>query len=182
MTIKHQRQRIREAVATRLVCKTTAGARVFETRVIPFRRLELPALAVYALSESSEDQQSAPRELKRTLSLIIEAAVKSGDNVDDAMDMIALEVERAMHADETFGGLASDSVLASTDLEVFEEADQFVGLVKLQYEVTYYTAAPDAADVPMDDLQTISARTNLGGAQHEGDQAQDLVRFVEETP
>jgi hypothetical protein len=176
MTVKHQRQRIREAVAARLVCKTSAGDRVFETRVVPFRRLELPAIAVYALSESSEDQQSAPRELKRTLSLTIDAAVKSGDNVDDAMDAIALEVERAMHADETFGGLASDSVLASTDIEVFEEADQFVGLVKLQYEVTYYTAAPDAADVVLDDLESIYTETQLRNA---ADAVEDRITFEE---
>src|SRR3990170_40796 len=126
----HQRQVIREAAKAQLLGKTAAGPHVFETRKVPYKRLTLPAIAVYSGDESSTDQGSAPRELKRTLQLAIEAAVKEGANVDDSMDSIAEEIERAIHVDPTFGGKASDAVLSSTSLDVDEIADQPVGLVR----------------------------------------------------
>lgn len=159
----HQRQIIREAVKTALLNATAAADRVFETRIVPWRRLELPALAIYTLQEGAEDRSTAPRELTRTMQLAIEAAVKQSSNVDDAMDAISLEIEKVMHADETFGGVAGDSVLTSTELDVMEEADRPVGLVRLVYTVTYYTHAPEADDVALDDLETVHVTQQIGG-------------------
>ena len=46
----HQRQLIRHAVVAALkAAATSAGDRVFAARMVPFRRLELPAIAVYGL-------------------------------------------------------------------------------------------------------------------------------------
>lgn len=176
----HQRQQIREAVAAQLKgvapdFATSAQGRVYETRLVPFRRLELPAVAVYALEETSDDQRSAPREYKRTLQLAIEGAVKLTDNVDDALDALALELERAVDADPTFGDTASDSVLASTVLDIVEDSDRSVGVVRLQYSVTYYTYAPDAADHDFDELQTVDVKTRIGGvADPAEDKLEDL--------
>ena len=59
----HQRKAIRDAVVTALVAAaTSAGSRVFPTRVVPWRKTELPAVSVYALDEKSDDQQTALRE------------------------------------------------------------------------------------------------------------------------
>jgi hypothetical protein len=173
----HQRQVIREAARDALRGRTAAGARVYETRVVPLRKLELPAVSVYTLEEEVDPASSstAPRELKRTVDLAIEALVKQGDNVDDAIDAIALEIERAMHADPTLGGAASDSVLASTEIDVLEESDRVVGMARLVYSVTYYTWAPDSADVALPDLSTVGIRHDLGGAVHEDDEARDTI-------
>ena len=183
----HDRQQIREAVKAALIgahgdpvqYATAAGARVYETRVVPFRRLELPAVAVYSLSETSDDEETAPRVLKRSLQLVVEAAVQQGDNVDDALDAISAQIETAMHRDPTFGGVASDSTLSSTRLDVYEEGERITGVAVMQYAVTYYTAAPAAADVTLDDLETVGIQTSLGGAQAEADRAVDSVSFVE---
>lgn len=171
----HQRQVIREAVKAALLLKTAASDRVFETRLVPYKKMELPAVAVYTLEESVEpdSKTTAPRELTRTLKLAVEACVREGDNVDDAMDAITLDVERAMHADETFGGACGRSVLASTDLTVTEIGDQPVGLALLTYTITYYTFAPDAADVALNDFARANIRTNLSGTVNPANEAED---------
>lgn len=173
----HQRQLIREAVKAQLVGKTSAGARVYETRVVPWARMSLPVLAVYTLKESVDptSRASAPRELARSAELVVEGVVEAGENVDDALDELALEVERALHADPTFAGTASDSILASTDLEVGEEGGKPVGFFRLTYTVTFYTYAPEAADVPLQDFATADVRHELGGNVHPDNQAHDVV-------
>lgn len=180
----HQRQLIREAAAAALVAaNTAAGSRVYETRQIPHRKLELPAIAVYTLQESvdADSASTAPRWLIRQVQLLIEAIVKPGANVDDTLDAICLEIERAMHADETLGGTCWKSILSSTELDYFEEGDKEIGLAKLIYSVTYETQAPDADDVELDDLSTIAINYSLNGEQpDEDDQAQDLIENLEE--
>lgn len=174
----HQRQIIREAVKAQLLGKTAAGARVYETRLLPFRQLELPAIAVYTLEESVDpaSKSTAPRELTRTLQLAIEAVVKAATNVDDALDAIALEIEKAMDADPYFGGAAGESILASSQLGVGEEGNQPVGHLLLTYTVTYRTFAPDAADLPaLPDFSKAHAETSLGGVQASADRAVDDV-------
>jgi hypothetical protein len=180
----HQRQLIREAAKAALVGKTGAGARVYETRVVPFKRLELPAIAVYTLEENVDpaSRSTAPRELKRTVDLAIEAAVKQGENIDDALDAIALEIERALHADETLGGAASDSILSSTEIDVLEDGDRLVGVVTLVYSVTYYTDAPaaeDAAAGELVDLARVDVRHNLGGSVDVNDEARDRLEGLD---
>ena len=99
----HQRTRIRNATVSRLLGATAAGARVYPSRVVPFRKGDLPVLCVYTLDEVADDDGSAPRELTRALDLIIEGWVMPGLNVDVALDDLALEVETAMHADPYLG-------------------------------------------------------------------------------
>jgi hypothetical protein len=170
----HPRQLIREAVCAQLVAADTAAeSRVFETRIIPIRQPELPAIAVYTLEESVEESGSAPRELKRVLQLMVEGAA-TGADIDDTLDDLALEIERAMHSDETFGGTASDALMASTDVEILEQGQKLIGVVRIVYQVTYYTHAPEAADVPLDNFNTFDVHTSLSGDQAVADQAHDF--------
>lgn len=178
-TALHQRKTIRDAVVAALVAAdTAAGARCYPTRVVPWKRLTLPAISVYGLSESSDDKQSAPRELTRTMQLAVEAAVK-GANIDDALDALALEIERAMHADPSFGDVCSDCVLTGTELEAAVDGDEPVGFLRLTYRTTYFTDAPAAADVTVDDLSTVDAKTSLGGLQAVADQSEDKIEDLE---
>ena len=144
-----QRARIRHAVKAALFNTTEAGERVAATRYVSWRPHQLPALAIYTLEEdidpSSEDM--APRDLIRDLSLVIEAWAKPGEGVDDAMDLLSSQIESALHADPTFGGLVKDSILDSTTMDVSVGGDMTVGLVRLFYRVTYVTDAPEATDV-----------------------------------
>jgi hypothetical protein len=173
----HGRQAIRKAVVAALRNQTAAEERVKATRVWPWRSKDLPAIAVYTLSESvnPESAQTAPRELERTVELAIEAAVKLGEDVDDVLDGLALEIERAMHADWTLGDTAADSVLQSTDVTVVPDGDQDVGLLRIVYRVWYYTHAPEAEDVTLDSFTNANIRYDLGGEQHAENEAQDAL-------
>ncbi len=167
----HPRQRIREAVAAQLTGKTAAGNRVFPTRAVPLRRVELPALAVYTPSESVEpaSRQTAPRELRRVVQVVVEGVVNRAAGVDDALDALALEVETALHVDDSLGGAASDLLLLSSELDVFDDAAQTVGVVRLEFEATYYTLAPEPGE--LDEFKT-------AGVKH-GELAEDVVHVEE---
>lgn len=174
----HQRTVIRQAIVDRLqAANTAAGARVYPTRVLPLRKLELPAIAVYTLEEAvdRESVKTAPRELEREAPMVIEAMIAAESSsvpVDEAMDAIALEIETVMHADPYFGGAAGDSFLDSTSLEVIQEGDRLMGLVTMTYAVRYYTLAPEAPANVADFLR-VKATENLGGTVEEEAQAVD---------
>lgn len=173
----HQRQIIREAVKNALLNQTDAQARVYESRMAPHKKLGLPAIVVYTLSESVADNSktTAPRILERRLQLAIEVAVKATDNLDDVLDGLAEQIERAMHRDPTFANKASDVILASTEMELFEEQSERIGAMKLVYDVTYFTNAPDAADVTLDAFVTGDIKHNLNNAQEAANRANDRI-------
>ena len=178
----HLRQAIRAAVVAALVGQTPAGARVIGTRFVPWRPVELPGIGVYTLRERVEEdsRQTAPRELERRLELAIEACVKADEEIDDNLDALALSIERVLHADPTLGGLVSDLVLAQTEVDVLEGADQPIGVIRLVYEVWYFTGAPEAADVALDDLKTVDVHHDLSAGQELDDQAHDVVDHLDE--
>lgn len=172
----HPRQQIREAVKALLLGQTAAGSRVSETRVVTYRSAELPAISIYIPVESVEPEESrntAPRELTRTAQLVVEGVVQQVGNVDDALDALALQIETAMHADETLGGKTDDSILESTDVTLTEDGDRLVGVVRLVYSVEYRTFAPEA--VTLDDFNRAVVRYDKGGAVHEDNEAVDKV-------
>lgn len=154
----HPRQVIRHAVVDQLSGKTAAGTRVFPDRRVAFQRVELPALAVYVPTESVEitSRSTAPRELDRRAQVVVEALVQQAENVDDALDALALQVEDALHADWTLGGVASDLLLTSTETVVLDEGKQLIGVVRLEFEVRYYSEAVPAAT--LDDFKTADVR------------------------
>jgi hypothetical protein len=179
----HPRQLIREACKAQLIAAATAAAdRVTETRVVPHKRPKLPAIAVYMLAETVDPTSwgTAPRELKRFADLAIEAAAEAAADVDDALDNLALQIEAAIHKDETLGGKASDCVLASSEIDVLEEGQQLIGVVRLNFRVTYYTDAPAIADqAALQDLITADIRHNVGGALPAGNQGHDTLTGLE---
>lgn len=135
----HQREVIRKAVVELLKrSNTAAGDSVFPTRVVPWRNVELPGIAVYSLEESSQrEHERGP--LDRRVVLAIHAVVRLNESVDDALDELALQVEKAMAADQTLGGTAMISFLTETVMEVDESTARPVGAVRLSYEVRYFT-------------------------------------------
>jgi hypothetical protein len=180
----HPRTVIRTAIRDVLLGATSAAARVYKTRVLPLRKVELPAIAVYTLEEpvTADSINTAPRELTRQPAVTIEGWVKDTDGVDldDALDDLALEIETAMHADPYLGGAAGESILSDTVIEVVEIGDRLLGMIALTYDVTYRTLAPDApADEDMDDFVTVEATHDIGGAVHEDEVGVDLFTVEE---
>lgn len=191
----HQRKLIRAAVAAALTGTadarpTSAADRVFKARKVPYRRRELPAIAIYAKTEpvDPESKATAPRYLTRTLQLVVEIVDRVPENgsMEDRLDDLAEEVERAMDRDPTFGGTCKDSILASTDQDVYEfdgegrALEVPLGTSVLTYSIEYETPCPLEAE-GLGDFETAGIRTSLGGAQAPADQAHD-VATVETEP
>ncbi len=179
----HQRQLIREAAKTALVgispYNTAAQTRVYETRVVPWRRLELPAIAVYALDESISVNGSAPREFTRTLQLEVVGAVEAVSNVDDSLDSLAAQIETAMQADETLAGTCGDCILTATEIAVDADAQKPIGFIRMVYEVTYYTyATPGDSDLEI--FERANVRFKLENEIHEDNEAVDALEDINE--
>ncbi len=180
----HQRKTIRSAVRSAVDGATAADDRVFPTRVDPYRLKTLPAIGIYGLEESVDDDsaETYPRELTRRLSLVIEGWVAVGatpEPSDDLLDDLAEQIEAAMDADRFFGGAAADSILTDTTMERHTIGDRDMAMVALVYRITYRT---DALLVPtLDDFETVEATYNLGNEVDPGDEAVDDF-VVEETP
>lgn len=180
MPATHQRKVIRDAVAAALVAAgTSAGTRVFKTQVVPWHREQLPLIGIAALSEEVELEKAAPRELRRKLDLAVVGVVEATDAVDDALDALGLEIERAMHADQWFGGVCGNSQLAGVEISIDPDGKRPVGFIKLTYEITYFSGAPDADDVALTDLTTVDTKYALANEQLPADQAEDTVNGLE---
>lgn len=140
----HVRQQIRDAVATTLTSAVTlVSGRVYTTRVHPLNEALLPAISVYTGSETSERYNVGVTDINRELSLEIDVYVRESSTFDDDADAIAVQVEEAIAADFTIGGLAKSTVLTSTAIQFDGEADQILGVAKLTYAVRYVTALND---------------------------------------
>ena len=146
--MSHVRQQIREYFGTNLTGLTTTGSNVFESRVYPLDNTRLPALLIYTKSEASEPIViGTDRVMSRELSVVVEGYVKSTTNFDDTIDTISKEVEEAIAADRTLGGLAKDTYLESTEIEFNSEGEKPLGFVSLTFISNYYVKEknPDVA-------------------------------------
>ncbi len=144
----HVRQQIREYFGTTLTGLTTTGANVFESRVYTLQENTLPSLVIYTKSETSEPIViGVDRVMSRDLSVVIEGYVKATSNFDDTIDTISKEVEEAIAADRTLGGLAKDCYLESTEIEFNAEGEKPLGYVSLTFLTNYYVKEtnPDVA-------------------------------------
>lgn len=172
----HQRQVIRTKVKDLLVAGATVAAdRVFPSRILPLRALNLPAIAVYTNDDvvDPDSLQTSPRELTRELEVVIEGWVAAGavtdpavEQVDDLMDDLAEEIETIMHLDPYLGDTVSESILANTETEIVEEGARTLGLLLMTYSVTYRCLAP-VAPVLADDFKTVGAEHNVTGEKFE---------------
>ena len=146
--MSHVRQQIREYFGTNLTGLTTTGSNVYQSRVYPLDNTRLPALLIYTKSEASEPIViGTDRVMSRELSVVVEGYVKSTTNFDDTIDTISKEVEEAIAADRTLGGLAKDTYLESTEIEFNSEGEKPLGFVSLTFISNYYVKEknPDVA-------------------------------------
>ena len=145
----HLRKQIRDAVVARLTGLATTGARVHGGRTLPLSDNFSPTLFVYARAERSrtEAMGGAGRPLARQVKLVIHGYVSlAATDPEDTLDQIALEVERAMMAEETFGGLVVAIELSETDVNAeLDDQRRRLGEIRLTYDIDYSTAADDLA-------------------------------------
>lgn len=142
--MSHARKQIRDAFAAAVTGLPTTGARVYIGRVHPLADGHEPSLLIYTGPESVEAHaMGRPRPLLRTLTLHAHAVVSATDGVEDALDQIAAEVEAAIGADETLGGLALATLHTGSLPERDGEGRLIAGSRRLDFEVQYRTTDAD---------------------------------------
>ncbi len=143
----HARAKIVAAVVAALTGLPTTAGRVKAGRAAPMPVAQTPYLLVYGRREASAPltMGRAGRKLQRQLTLSVEAITVSALDNDGEIDAIAAEVEAALAADPTLGGLVQDLFLSATDLDATVEGETRTGRARLDYTVNYITvaAAPD---------------------------------------
>tara|TARA_R110001632_G_scaffold9645_2_gene36793 strand:- start:3167 stop:3610 length:444 start_codon:yes stop_codon:yes gene_type:complete len=134
----HLRKQLRDRAVADLTGLATTGSKIYASRVYPLTTANLPGLCVYTREESVEVTTiNSPRTLIRELALIVEGYAASTTVLDDTLDQIALEVEKALAADITLNNLAKTIKLQSVDAEYSDEGEQPVGIIRLTYAVEY---------------------------------------------
>jgi len=139
------RKDIREKVFDILSTPAITGvASVFKNRQARLAPEELPAIIIYTKSESAEISNVAPREYKRTMKMAVDVAKIDVSTVltDDFLDDAAEEIEQRLFQNETLDGLASDLFLSDTEIDFITDAENEIGLLRLTFDVIYYTKAP----------------------------------------
>lgn len=174
MTTVPHRKRVRDAVKARLTEKgglTDAVDRVFTSRNHRLFKKDLPAILVYVRSEQVADARPGDDDAPslRTLRLAIEGVAEAGDGVDDVddrLDVLAEQIEAALHRWSIPGLETARVSLNETEIQVDAEGDAPVGGVRLTYTVACRVARPliEEGEPPADVRLGIAPRI---GAAHE---------------
>lgn len=183
----HQRTLIRRAVVDILkAAGTECGDRIFRSRTRGLWPEELPGILIYPENEpTSGAKDTAPRELKRDLSLSIQIQVKGdteetaengGETADDLLDEICNQVEVALAANDTLttaehGQAAADCYLANTRFAHSADGDEPVLAAIMTWVVEYYTYMPDTAE--LDDFVTQHQAWDIATEEETGSPAAD---------
>ena len=142
--MSHVRQQIRDDIVTTLTGLTTTGSNVFRSRIFPLEETNLPALCIYTKSEASEyDTIGLPRSVNRVLDVAVEAYVKGVSNYDNTLDTIAVQVEEAIAADVTLGGVAKDAQITAFEADFAGDGEQPVAVGRFTVTVEYRTVEND---------------------------------------
>ena len=142
--MSHVRQQIRDDIVATLTGLATTGSNVFRSRIFPLEQTNLPALVIYSKSETSEyDTIGLPRSINRVLDVAVEAYVKGVSNYDNTLDTIAVEVEEAIAADVTLGGLAKDAQITAFEADFAGDGEQPVAVGRFTITVEYRTVEND---------------------------------------
>lgn len=183
----HERKLLRDAVAAQLVAAaTSAGSRVELSRMGPLKASELPAICVYTNSETVEEVSRAPRVLTRAVELEVEGWVEvdAGENVDDALDALALEIEEAMDTDPEHDSCALSSILTATEYGVSPKGAKPMGCVRLTYAVEY--ESPLRVEAAGENFDTANVKIEDVGAPegdlHATNQPEDNVTDIYQGP
>lgn len=147
----HLRKQIRDKLKTVLSGLSTTTTNVFGNRKEIMSETELPAVIIFndidQVAARTIGSQVAPhtRMEQRTISYKIQALAKQNAGLDDQLDQICLEVEKAISADIFLGGLTSDARLISTSHQFEESSDRPEGIAEMVWEFDTWVpnTAPD---------------------------------------
>lgn len=142
----HVRTGIRSALVAVLTGLSTTGTRVHASRMYPRADGALPCLLVITSDEPQIDEGLSNQPiLERTLEVSIRAVVKASASLDTTIDNIIAEVETALGAVTTLGGLIKGLSLVSIGIDYDDATDKPVGAANINYRATYFTLAGSPA-------------------------------------
>ena len=140
--MSHIRAQIRSALVARLGGLATTGTNVFANRMEILSDPELPALLIMTDGEMVKNRavgsQAAPhaRMELRTESFKVRACAKANTGLDDTLDEICLEVEKAIAADIFMGGLTDDARLMQTVYQLDASGEHPEGTADMIWELS----------------------------------------------
>ncbi len=146
--MSHARTSIREALVDRLKTKvddiflTDAKDKIYGSRSKPLFDQFLPAILVYARNENILEERFTTDGFgatKRELDVAIEAVVLGNEEIDNALDNIAAQIEFAFDGWEMPTRKADVLKLKSTEIDISIDGSKIYGAIRLNYSITYYT-------------------------------------------
>ncbi len=144
----HARTEIRRALVNTLKTKigdnypTDAKDRIYDSRTKPLFDQFLPAILVYARHENVLEERFVTDgygPTKRELDIAFEAVILGHDQLDDALDNIAAQIESALDGWEMPTRRADVLRLKSTEIDTSIDGSKVYGAIRLTYTMSYYT-------------------------------------------
>lgn len=127
--MSHGRTQIRAALATALTGLTTTAGRVFVHRIHPVTDAELPALMISTDEEQiAHATQRPPRSQARQLTATVRVLARATSALDTTLDNSLQEIETAIYANRTLGGLARDCKIERVEVTLDDGAEKPTGL------------------------------------------------------
>lgn len=140
----HIRKQIRDAIVDDVTGLATTASRVYRSRLYPLADTQLPGLCVYTGDEQVSTRTiTHPRTQERQVEVRVEVFVAAQQDYDDEIDAIIEEVETAIGADPTRGGIAKDTTLSSIRTTMAADGEVPVCIAVMSYQV-HYTAKENA--------------------------------------
>ena len=148
------RKELRKRIKERLLNQTSAGEKI---NVNPLQYgQEYPFIEVITPVDDSELLSNSIRSTGHNLQVIIDAATQADkEDIYDALDDLAEEIETQVEKDETFGNLTSSLVLMKTESDAVYESKRTIGFIRLTYEGTYIKQKTPKADPNLPKLKGI---------------------------
>jgi hypothetical protein len=135
----HGVAQIHAALVTALTGLTTTGARVYDDESTVIAEANLPALRV--LDDGNESieyaTQRPPRTLLRTVPFTVFIKCKAA-NAKATLNTSLAEIEAALYANRTLGGLARDVRLEEVDKNTSDDLETRVGEAVLRVVVEWH--------------------------------------------
>jgi hypothetical protein len=153
--MSHPRTGIRDALVNKLKTKvddvflTDAKDKIYGSRSKPLFDQFLPAILVYARSENILEERFVTDgygATKRELDVAIEAVMLGNEEIDNALDNIAAQIEFAFDGWEMLNRKSDIMKLKSTEIDVSIDGSKIYGAIRLTYIITYYTSSNNLAE------------------------------------